>query len=119
ANPLARDGADQLLRLAGVADRAARRVDVGGERGVRDRAPAPERGEQILSRDDAVAILDEIDQEIEHERLDGNRLAAAGELPRIGVKRMIGKEKLHTLLRIAPRVRSSKKRGFLNQKPRP
>ena len=66
--------------LAGVADRLARGVDAAGQRGVRHDAAAPDRGDQIILADDPVAIVDQIDQQVEDLRLDGNerrRCAAA------------------------------------------
>ncbi len=41
----------------------------------------------------------QIDQQIEHLRLDGNGLGAAAQLAPIGVKRMIRKQKLHAAAR--------------------
>ncbi len=79
-----------------------------GEGGIGDRTPAPEPGQQILPGDHAVAILDEIDEEVEHQGLDADLLAGAAQLPRVGIKRMIGKEKLHTPLRAT----RSKDEGF-------
>ena len=42
-----------------------------------------------------VAVLDQIDQEIEHLRLDRDGLAAAGQFAQAGVEHMVGKVKLH------------------------
>ena len=95
AKALARDGADQALVPAAVADCPARRVDPAGQGGFRDDPPVPDLFNQIVLGDDAVAILDEIDEEVEHLRLDGNAFAAARKLAAVDVKYMIGKEKLH------------------------
>ena len=42
-----------------------------------------------------VAVLDQIDQQVEHLRLDGNMLAAAGQFAQAGVEHMVGKVELH------------------------
>ena len=95
AQALARDGADQLLVLAAVADRLARGVDAAGQRRIRHDPAAPDRSNQIVLADDAVAVLHQVNQQIEHLRLDRNGLGAAAQFAPIDVKRMIGKEKLH------------------------
>ena len=73
SDALARDGSDQPLLLAAVADRPARSVDTAGKRRIRHDPAAPDRGEQIVLADDTLAILHEIDEQIEDLRLDGNR----------------------------------------------
>ena len=93
--PLARDGADQLLALAAVADRLARGIDAAGQGRIRHDPAAPDRRDEIVLRDDAIAVLHKVDQQIEHLRLDGNGFGAAAQLAPVGVKHVIGKEKLH------------------------
>src|SRR5262249_11657175 len=95
AQPLARDGADQLLVPAAVADRLARGVDAAGQRRIRHVAAAPDRGDEILLADDALAVRHEVDEQVEYLRLDGNRRRATAQLAPVDIKRMIGKEKLH------------------------
>jgi hypothetical protein len=56
AKALARDGADQLLLLAAVADRLARGVDAAGQRRIRHDPAAPDRSDEIVLADDAVAV---------------------------------------------------------------
>jgi hypothetical protein len=41
-----------------------------------------------------LAVLHQVNQQVEHLRLDGNRLGPAAELPPFGIERVIGKEKL-------------------------
>ena len=95
AKALARDGADQPLVFAAVADRLARGIDAAAQGRIRNDPAAPDRRDEIIFADDAVAVLDQIDQQVEHLRLDGNRLRPAAQLAPVGIKRMIGKEKLH------------------------
>src|SRR5258708_38166019 len=80
AEALARDGADQLLLLAAVADRLARGVDAAGQRRIRHDPAAPDRRDEIILADDALAILHQVDQEIEHLRLDRDPRAAPVQL---------------------------------------
>ena len=101
ADALARDGADQALLFAAVADRLARGVDAAGQRGVRNDPAAPDRGDQIVLADHAVAVLHQIDQQVEHLRLERDQIGAAPQLAPVGIKYMIFKVKLHVA---CPRV---------------
>ena len=42
-----------------------------------------------------VAVFDQVNQQIEHLRLDRHALAAAGQLAKVDIKHMVGKVKLH------------------------
>src|SRR5262249_12821420 len=103
---LARDGADQLLLLAAVAERLARGVDAAGQRRIRHDPATPDRSDEIVLGDDAVAILHQVDQEVEYLRLDGNALGAAAQLATVGIERVIVKEELHVAPQIALPSRS-------------
>ena len=92
----ARDGADQFLLRGAVADGLARGVDAAGKGRIRNRPAAPDRGEEIVLADDALAIFQKVGQDVEYLRFDVNRRAAAPQLAAVGIKRMIGKEKLHS-----------------------
>ena len=81
--------------LAAVADRLARGVDPARQRGFGDDAAIPHRLDQIVLGDDVVAVFDQVNQEIEHLRLDRHALAAAGQLAKVDIKHMVGKMKLH------------------------
>ena len=61
------------------------------KRRIRHDPAAPDRSEEIVLADDAVAVLHQIDQQIEHLRLDGNGLGAAAQLAPVGIKHMIVK----------------------------
>ena len=78
AQALARDGADQPLLLAAVADRLARGIDAAGQGRLRHDPAAPDRSDEIVLADDAVAVLHQVDQQVEHLRLDGNRRRSRG-----------------------------------------
>src|SRR4029079_13541782 len=93
------DGADQFLFRGAVADRFARGVDTAGKGRVRHDPAAPDRGEKIILADNALVVLQKIGQDVEYLRLDGNRPVATAQLAGVGIKRMIGKEKLHAFPR--------------------
>ena len=73
--------------------------------------PPQSAARRSLLADDALAILHEIGQQVEHLRLHGNRHIAAAQLARVRIKRMIGKEKLHGSPRTTMSSRS-KIKGF-------
>ena len=75
------DGADHLLRAAVVADRAPRRADARVERRVRHHAPLPHRLEQLVLADDAIAVLQQIGEHVEHLRLDRHGLRRRSAIP--------------------------------------
>ena len=78
AESLAGDGPDQALLVAAVADRLAHRIDVAGQGRLRDDPPAPHRRQQIVLADDVLAVLHEMEQQVEDLRPDRNRLAMPG-----------------------------------------
>ena len=94
AEALARDGADQALLLAAVADRLARGVDAAGQRRFRHDAALPDRGDEIVLADHPLAILDQVDQKVEHLRLERDQLAVAPQLAPVRVEDIIPEKKL-------------------------
>ena len=94
ADAAAGDGADQPLLVAVVADRAPRGIDATRQGGIRHDAAAPDRGDEIVLADDAVAVLHEVEQEIEYLRFDGNGRGAAMQLAPVGIEHVIVKHKL-------------------------
>jgi hypothetical protein len=91
----ARNGADQLLFVAAVAHRFARGVDTAGQGRVRHDPVMPDRRDEIVLADNAVAVLHQINQQIEHLRFDGNDVVTPAELAPVGVKRIARKEESH------------------------
>ena len=63
-------GADQSLRVAVVADGAARRADSRVQRCVRHNAPLPDGFEQLVLADDPAVVLHQIGEHVEHLRFD-------------------------------------------------
>ena len=49
----------------------------------------PDRGDQVVFGDDAVAVLHQVNQQVEYLRLDSNRLRIPAQLPPVGIKCMI------------------------------
>ena len=47
-----------------------------------------------------VAVFDQVNQQIEHLRLDCDAFAAAGQLAKLDVEHMVGKVKLHASSRL-------------------
>jgi hypothetical protein len=80
AKPAARDGPDKTLRCAVVADRAARRVYPTGERSVRDDPSVPNRLENLILADHAIAVGSQIDQKVEYLGLHMDSAPAEPEL---------------------------------------
>src|SRR6266571_1922085 len=88
AKPLARKGADQNLPLAVVTDGVANRVDLAREGGFRNDAAAPYGRHEVILADDAFAILDQIQQEIEGLRLGGDQRRAAPQFPAVCIEQI-------------------------------
>src|SRR5262245_10990596 len=70
AKPPLVQGANEALVAAAVAERAPCRADAGVERRLRDDAALPDDVEQLVFADDPVAIANEVNEQIEHLRLD-------------------------------------------------
>ena len=114
AKTFSRKGADHDLILAAVADRPARGVDPARQRGFGDDAAIPHRLDQIVLGDDVVAVFDQVNQQIEHLRLDRHALAAAGQLAKVDIKHMVGKVKLHGFIPVkSSEITSSGTRSFV------
>src|SRR5262249_21164619 len=62
--------ANEALVAAAVAERAPCRADAGVERRLRDDAALPDDVEQLVFADDPVAIANEVNEQVEHLRLD-------------------------------------------------
>src|SRR4029077_19306422 len=82
-----------LSPLSPTALRAALMRLVKG--GVGNDPATPNRCNQVVLADHPVAVLNQINQQVEYLRLDGNGLGAAAQFAPVGVKCMIAKEKLH------------------------
>jgi hypothetical protein len=79
------DRSDQLLLLAAVADGPPRRVYATRQGRLRHDPAAPDRRDQIVLADDVIAVLNQINQEIEHLRLNRNGVLTAPHLAPVGI----------------------------------
>src|SRR3974390_3502748 len=95
AKALARNGAQETLILASVLYCLAHGIDATGQRRLRDDTAIPHFVEQLILADDAIAILDEIQHQVEDLRLERNAFAGAAKLSPSDIKHMIFKEKSH------------------------
>lgn len=77
-------GPDVPLGRSRVADRPPCRLHATAKRRVDDVAVAPDGVEQLVARDHAFAMANEMREQAEHLRLDAQRLAATPEL--VGVR---------------------------------
>src|SRR3954454_8929399 len=96
AKPLARKRTDQNLPLAVIADGATNRVDLAAEGGFRDDSAAPDRGHQVILADDALAIMNEIEQEIEGLRLRGDQRSTTPQFPAVCIKQILFERVYHS-----------------------
>src|SRR5262252_6768552 len=95
AETLAGDRPDKALLLAGVADGLANRVDVTGDRRFRHDSAAPYCLQQVVLANDAVAVPDEMQQQVEDLRPDRHDSRAMCELPAFRVQHVAAKRELH------------------------
>ena len=91
------DGADELvpaaahrpdvaLRFAVVAECPPGRLDPAGQRRLADEPSAPHRVEQLFLGDAALAVADELGQDVEHLRLDADHLVTVAQFVALGVE---------------------------------
>ena len=97
ANALPSNCANERLVLATVADGFSCGVDAAGQCRIRHDPAAPDRRDEVILGNDAAAVLNQIDQEVEYLRLDGDALRTTAQFPPISVKCMIGKRKNHVI----------------------
>src|SRR2546430_2199769 len=96
AKPLARKRADQNLPLAVVADGVANRVDLAAEGGFRNDTAAPYGRHEVILADNALAILNEIEQQIEGLRLGGDESSPAPQFPAVRIEQILFKSVDHS-----------------------
>ena len=77
---LARKRLDEPLLVSGIADRLPHRIEARGQSDVRDGAALPNGAYQIVLADDAFAVADQIAEQVEHLRRDGDDLRPATKL---------------------------------------
>src|SRR6185295_16365262 len=77
---------DDPLAHSVVADRPSRSLDAARQRGLTDEPVPPHLIEQLLLGDHAVAVAEQVDEDIEDLRLDRHRLAVAAKLEALNVE---------------------------------
>src|SRR5262249_29236500 len=92
---LARNCANQPLLLTAVADRFARGIDAGSQVRFRNETSGPNRVQQVILGDHALSILNQMNQQIENLRLDGDLLGTSPKLAPVDIQGVVLKEKLH------------------------
>jgi hypothetical protein len=95
---LAGDRSKQALVLPAVADGLARRVDVTGQGRFRDNPAGPHGIQELVLADDVLAVPQQMEQQVEDLRPDGDRLGAARELPPVRVDHEVLERVLHVAL---------------------
>ena len=99
-NAFPRNGPDQPLRLAAVADRAPGGVDAAVECRVRYDPAAPYQGHEMVSGDDVISMLQQMNQQVEYLWLHCNQVAVAAQLAKAGVQGAIVEVKSHVRRRV-------------------
>src|SRR5262249_10909704 len=79
----------EALLIAGVADRLTGGIYAAGDRRVGNDPPVPDRFDQVVLGDDALAIANQIFEQIEDQRLDRDDLRAAAQFASIRVERIV------------------------------
>ena len=95
---LARQCLDQSLLVAGIADRAASRVDPVEQRGFRNTAPVSDRGQQFVLADHTATVLDQVNDEIEDLGLDRHAFTGADQFAALRIKALVFKQKSHSTI---------------------
>jgi hypothetical protein len=95
----ARECADQLLVFAVVANRQAKSMDSPSQRGVGNSAAGPDSSDQIVLADHAMAIVEQVVEQIEHPGLDSDDNIATAELAPRQIELTVSERVLHVVTR--------------------
>ena len=95
SHPPSREGLDQPLCLAVVAQLGARSVDTGAQSGIGYDTSTPHLGDQFVPADDMRSALDEIEEEIEDLWLEVDRYRATKQFAAIRIERKVFKKIPH------------------------
>src|SRR5262249_13818348 len=88
-------GANEALIVAAVAYHAPCGADARAQRGLRDDAALPNHIEQLVLADDPVAVTNEVNEQIEHLRLDVDDRAGTPQLMARNVDLAVGESEVH------------------------
>ena len=81
-----------MLPLSGVPDCIPGGVDPAEQCRLRNNAAVPDRCQEVVLADDAVAVPDQVDQNIEDLRFHSHQLASAAQLSAIRIERTVLKQ---------------------------
>ena len=95
----ARQGADETLVFSGITNGASNGVHAGAQCRFRDDPPIPDGGDQVVLADNPVAVLDQIFEEIEDLRGNGDLLRPATQLAPVRVKGKVSEAETKSPLR--------------------
>ena len=95
AEASARDCLNEPLLLAGVPNRAPRRIDPAGHGVIRYNTAVPNRLNQFVLAYDMVPMPDEISQNVEYLRLDMDGHAISTQLEHVAIDLAVAKGKDH------------------------
>jgi hypothetical protein len=87
--PFPRHGSDKALLFTVVAERRARGIDAAAQRCLGDDASMPDLGQQLILADHALAVPNQVLQQIEYLRLNPHDHAAAMQLAPVGIQNAI------------------------------
>ncbi|MCY1400555.1 hypothetical protein D9M71_156480 [compost metagenome] len=76
---------------------------MAGDRRLRNDPAAPHRLEQIVLADNAIAIADELQQQVENLWPDGHGLPAQGQFPALLIEHVVSKHELQSRYPLAER----------------
>jgi hypothetical protein len=95
AHALAVHSTNDTLRCTTVVDSLARRIEARRQGRVRDDPPAPNALDQIVLADDSATVANQIDEKVEHLRLERDRLSPAAQFASLDIEHVIAKPEKH------------------------
>ena len=96
--PLPWQGFNEALFLARIADRTPDGIKPRRQRCIGHAAPVPDGVNEIVFADDALAVADQVFEQIEHLRRDGDGIRSAMQLPPVRVKCVVLEEIAQTAI---------------------
>jgi len=88
-------GLDHALGLSVVADRSSGLLDPAGHGRLADEPPAPDLVHQLFLADDPIAVVDQIDQDVERLRFQRDPFTVSAQLEQGEVELKFGEPEAH------------------------
>src|SRR5215468_5096933 len=89
ADALSKVRLNETLLVAAIANGAPGGIDPRRQGGIRHEAAMPDCGKQVVFTDDAVTVLNQVGQKVEHLRFDGERSRSATQFSTVRIEREI------------------------------